>query len=32
VLRKEYARVFYHKEDALSALVIVKMKDEKDAG
>ena len=31
VLRKEFAKVYYHKEDALSALVIVKRKDEKDA-
>ena len=28
VLNKSYARTFYHREDAVSALVIVKRKDE----
>lgn len=31
-LNKDYARTFYHREDALSALVIMKTKDGKDAG
>ena len=29
VLNKSYAKIFYHREDALAALVIVKRKDEK---
>lgn len=29
-LNKDYARTFYHREDALSALVIMKTKDGKD--
>jgi hypothetical protein len=29
VLNKSYAKTFYHREDALAALVIVKMKNEK---
>lgn len=30
-LRKDRARTFYHREDALSALIIMKCKDGKDA-
>lgn len=30
-LNKDYARVFFHREDAVSALSIVKVKDGKDA-
>lgn len=29
ILNKSYAKTFYHREDALAALVIVKMKNEK---
>lgn len=29
-LRKDYARTFYHREDAVSALVVMKKKDEKN--
>lgn len=31
VLNKDAARIFYHREDAVSNLVIMKAKDEKDA-
>jgi len=30
-LRKEYARTFYNRESAVSALVVIKIKDEKNA-
>jgi hypothetical protein len=29
VLRKEFARTFYHREDAVSALTLMKIKDGK---
>ena len=31
VLNKSYARTFYHREDAVAALVLMKRKDGKDA-
>ena len=31
-LKKDYARTFFHREDAVSALSVVKVKDGKDAG
>lgn len=30
-LRKEYGRTFYNRESAVSALVVIKIKDEKNA-
>lgn len=30
-LKKDYARTFFHREDAVSALSIIKVKDGKDA-